>query len=309
MSNLHDWFLPLRDDVMQGMYAHYQHPLQQVVEEENIQGWDFMHAQSAHVLGGLVRPADLHERIPYSAESHIAKLLSETAERGLLEPAGASPTDGYRLTARGRATVDRMKSAVDDTLAVAPIDATAAERATELLHAQVERCLGCDFDTPSLSFSRKFAPGPDAPVGPRLRRAVFDLNAFRDDAHVAAFTALDVPAHEWEAFSHVWGEKVWGEPVATAAEVAEKLSFRGYSAHEYREALENAVGRGWLAHEGERYVITEEGRRVREAAEADTDARYYQAWQLSADEQSELQHALSTLRDQLRESAPEPAAG
>ena len=106
---------------------------------------------------------------------------------------------------------------------------------------------------------------------------------------------------------HVWGDKVWGDPVDTADKVAEKLGFRGYEPNEYREALEASVGRGWLAHEGEQYVVTEEGRRVREAAEADTDARYYQAWRLEDTAAKDLRGAMGALTEQLQASAPEAA--
>jgi hypothetical protein len=301
----HDWFLPARDELLQALYAHYQQAVQDTMAAEGLEGWDLNLAQVAYTGGDApIQPADGQRHIPYSDASFFAERLAGAAERGFFEAA----EDGYRLSEHGRAVVERLQGAIVGALAAVPVDPATAETVTGHLQTQIAGCLDCDFDIPNLRYSRRFDPGADAPVLQRLRRALNDLNAFRDDAHVAAFRALDVPAHEWEAFSHVWGEQVWGDPVNTVDEVADKLGFRGHGKDVYREALESAVGRGWLAHEGKRYVVTEEGRRMREAAEADTNARYFAGWRLEEDEAAELKREIDALAKQLRASAPQPEA-
>ncbi len=303
MSN-NEWFSEQRSELMQAMYQHYQQHIQQTMEAESLEGWDLTLAQIAYARGDSpVRAADAARHVPFSGEDFFSQRLAGAAERGFLEQVG---DDGYRLSARGRELVDRLQGGVDAALADAPVDVEAAEAVTGALRKHVEGCLGCDIEKPNLSYSRRFDPGADAPVLQRLRRAVNDLNAFRDDAHTAAWRELGVSGHEWEAFSHVWGEKVWGDSVATAAEVAEKLGFRGYDANEYREALEASVGRGWLAHDGDRYVVTEEGRRVREAAEAKTDELFFEGWQHGAEESESLRATMKSLAEQLKETAPQP---
>ena len=100
---------------------------------------------------------------------------------------------------------------------------------------------------------------------------------------MAAFRKYDVPAHEWEAFSHVWGENIWGDQVNTAVDVAKKLSFRGYTEADYTNALDASIDRGWLTkNEKNVYALTDKGKAIREEAEQETDRLFFTPWQLFA---------------------------
>jgi hypothetical protein len=171
--------------------------------------------------------------------------------------------DGYSITDEGRAFHNRIQGIVNDGL------------------KQMES---------------------DAPSMARIRRYLQDLNAWRDDAHVAAWRSQEVSGHEWEVFSHVWGQRVWGDPIGSAAEAAEKLGFRGYDEAGYEAALSGLQGRGWLEQEDGRYRVSEEGARIREAAEVATDEHFFGPWNLNEAEAENLKAGLTALRDAFSEA-------
>lgn len=285
------WFVELNGDLVQAIYGTYGDRITALLEEEGIEGWHLHGAQVALHHDG---PLDAGSPVfaPYGALEARQANLRATAELGLLDAVDG----GYVVTERGRELLARVIGEIDAVVGAAPAPAAPVARAAEILGPQVRRCEECDFPTPHLGFGRNFEPGPGAPPLVRLRRMIFDLNLFRDDAHEAAFDALGVPAEEWEAFSHVEGSHVWGDPVSTAAEVSEKLSFRGHDEAAYQTALERAVGRGWLTRDGDRYTATDEGRRIRTAVEADTDARFFGPWRLSGAEAVELRRSMEAVK-------------
>jgi hypothetical protein len=145
-------------------------------------------------------------------------------------------------------------------------------------------------------YSRRRAPGEDAPNLTKIIQYFEDFNAFRDDAHMAAFQPHDVPGFAWEAFSHIYQGDM-----STVEVLHEALAYRGYSPSEYRAALDDLSQRGWLeqANGTGSYRITEEGRTVREEAERLTDDYFYAPWQiLSENEIGELETLLCQLRDE-----------
>jgi hypothetical protein len=125
------------------------------------------------------------------------------------------------------------------------------------------------------------------------------LNAYRDDAHLAAWQELDVDGREWETVTYVWR----GEGRA-AAELAEKLAFRGYSDADYQAALIDLVERGWLKREGEEFRLNDAGYAARQAAEEKTDEYFYAPWDvLDEAEIAELQRLLLAFWRNLEEAA------
>jgi hypothetical protein len=64
--------------------------------------------------------------------------------------------------------------------------------------------------------------------------------------------------------------------------------------------------KGWSKAVDGGYQVTEEGKKVRQDAEDQTDRYYYAAWDaLSANEVAELGKLLTALRDQLKALLPE----
>jgi hypothetical protein len=128
----------------------------------------------------------------------------------------------------------------------------------------------------------------------KLLQCFDDFNAFRDDAHMAAWQPLEPEGAAWEAFALVCS----GE--ATSAEEAfGKLARRGNSRHEYAAALENLARRGWLAAGSApgSYLVTEAGRTVRAHVERLTDTYFYAPWsQLTAAEIARVQKLLTQMQ-------------
>jgi DNA-binding MarR family transcriptional regulator len=84
--------------------------------------------------------------------------------------------------------------------------------------------------------------------------------------------------------------------------LAERLPYRAHSVADYAAALQALATRGWVRREGEVYVLTDEGRRVREAAEAETARLFFVGWSaLSEEERAALQDLLTLARDHLQE--------
>ncbi len=79
-----------------------------------------------------------------------------------------------------------------------------------------------------------------------------------------------------------------------------QLAFRGHSRAAYAAALSDLVDRGWLAEDGDGYLLTEAGLALREEAEATTDRYFYAPWTcLDAAEMEELRALLMRLRQSL----------
>ncbi len=121
------------------------------------------------------------------------------------------------------------------------------------------------------------------PLPGRIREAALDCLAYRDDVHLAAWSAHVDPSTEgglWNAFSHVWaGEARTAEAIASAA------AFRGYDAAFYARALADLEARGWLvAAEGGAYRTTPEGQALRDAVEGQTDEWFFAPWAVLGDD-------------------------
>lgn len=266
-----------------------------------LQGWMQAHGLSGFAPFGLqmalaAEPEPLDEarvlrRTPYQSAEAATAMLADLAAKGLLEPADG----GYRLSDAGRAALDEMQAAVLETLGQRPTFAD-AERLATLLRRQVDACLHSGIDAFALTGSRRFDPGDAAPVWARIRRYLGDLASFRDDAHIAAWKSYDVTGPQWEVFSHVWGRKVWGDPVRTAAEAAEKLGFRGFDAATRAADLDALAARGWLEAEGDAYRMSNQGLQIREGAEEATDRLYFGPWDLNPAEAAELADLLKAAK-------------
>lgn len=142
---------------------------------------------------------------------------------------------------------------------------------------------------------------PDVAYGPlaKIDQHLDDLNAFRDDAHLAAWQPYEVDGRSWEALTLVWRNEA-----QTAGELAKKLPFRGYTAGDYAESLAELAGRGWLMQVDGLYRLTDEGQQLRQAAEEATDHYFYAPWaSLNEDEQARLQNLLIQLKLKLEQLA------
>lgn len=148
----------------------------------------------------------------------------------------------------------------------------------------------------ALTQSHRLFPNGDAAPLAQIDQYLDDLNAFRDDAHIAAWQPNNVSGPAWEIFSAVWQDKV-----QDAADMAEKWAFRGHDEGVYTQALSDLIAKGWLAVDGDGYVLTAEGTAVREAAETQTNRYFYLPWTaVNAADTETLRNLLTELDVQLK---------
>ncbi len=221
------------------------------------------------------------------------------AERQLLEAQGGS----YRLTPGGRALITRLLKEFYAGLAgieksIEPVfSAAEVDRLAALLNEIVTACFSAPIDRLSLTDSHGLAPNGAASGAAttlaRIDQALDDLNAFRDDAHLAAWRPLQVAGEAWELFTFLWR----GE-VKNADEMVAKAAFRGHSREAYQSALGDLIGRGWVRAAGETaFEVTAAGRQVRDETEAATDTYFYTPWQvLDETEVKDLSELLTRLK-------------
>ena len=146
-----------------------------------------------------------------------------------------------------------------------------------------------------LAHSRRRAPAAGESTAAHLFQYVADVNAFRDDCHMAAWHPLAMPGYVWEAFGLVADGSA-----PTAEALFDALAYRGYSVADYGAALAELAARGWVSVGADGYTITDNGRAVHAQVEQTTDAAFFAPWSgLSAHEMIEIRDDIASLRDWL----------
>jgi ribosomal protein S19E (S16A) len=247
----------------------------------------------------------LDVRGPYIKPAQYEALLAQVAEAGLIAPVGDS---GYEFTEHGRSVLHEVEHAFYTRLS--EVEPAPAERMAQLeggLAQLVEASLAAaePADKPGLSVVYEGHPGQAYGPLARIDQRLDDLSAFRDDVHLAAWQPYGVSGQAWEALTFVWRGDA-----ATAEELAERLSFRGYSVEEYAAALTDLVERGWVERTADGYRVTEQGQALRQEAEDTTDRLFYAPWaSLGVGDMAQLSANLVELRDGLRGMVEEGGGG
>ena len=231
--------------------------------------------------------AEALRRDPYSRPEDFAGEFARLAAAGWLETIedGDDPmTARYVVLPHAREAVRAIDAAGDALLGdlVAVPDAELA-RIHELLAMIHAANLAAPEPPARWAAERRFrSAGEGAPLPGRIREAALDLLAYRDDVHLAAWSAHADPATEgalWNAFSHVWsGASSTAEGIALAA------AFRGYDASFYEQALADLEARGWLVAEGAEYRTTAAGQALRDEVERQTDEWFFAPWAVIGEE-------------------------
>jgi DNA-binding MarR family transcriptional regulator len=300
MRRIEGDFPELYNGALRAIAQHYLPAYQKFAEEMALERQDIYLVQTAVTLDPEpINDERLRVRFPYAAAGAYENDLAGAAGRGFLEAAGEG---NYRLTEAGHSLARRLLE-IGEGIAqrLEPLPRSELEALAALLQKLVHAFESAP-EPPGkwcLSHSRRLDPGAEAAVLERIRRYLGDLNAYRDDAHLAAWQGLDVSGREWETFTYVWR----GEG-RTAAELAEKLAYRGYDEVDYQATLAELVEHGWLKEVNGEYRLNDAGFAVRQAAEDKTDDYYYAAWDvLDEEEVAELQRLLTALRRNLEAAA------
>ena len=240
-------------------------------------------------------------RDPYTNPEQYDNLLNGLAEAGFLAP----QEDGeYKFTDEGRTALEEINHAFYTRLGeLSPLPAEELAQLEGLMNKIVAASLDAAEPDSKWCISTSHQGHPSQEYAPlaQIDQHLDDLNAFRDDVHLAAWKPHDVSGHAWEALTLVWR----GE-ASTAEELTEKLPFRNHTVEANTTALAHLASRGWVEETAEGYRVTEKGQALRQQAEETTDRYFFAPWAcLSTPEAVQLHDLLTRLRNGLQEMTEE----
>ena len=201
----------------------------------------------------------------------------------------------YPVTDWGKAAVTAVNDVFYTNLGEAdPLAEGEAAELADLLHRLVDASLEADEPLEKWAIVNTHNCHPEKEYAPlaRIDQYLDDLNAFRDDAHNAAWQAYEIDGHTREAMTYIWRGDA-----NSAGELVEKLSFRGYSKDDYAHSLTELEGKGWLMKGQEGYLATSAGKEFRQGIEETTNRVFYTPWRsLEGGEQFRLRDLLIRLK-------------
>lgn len=234
---------------------------------------------------------------PYDSERAFHESLSIAAQNGYLTFDGIA----YRATEKGEETNRKEMQVVTDI--VAPLEPMPQAELKRLVDYLIRLCESTTAapEPPShfcqahyQNYKRTFPS--NAPLMQQFVHYYKEQDFYRTDAHVAAWQIHKIAGNCWEAFTVVWS----GE-ADTLDKFFEEHSDRGFTRDEYAQAFQELVDRGWLEENAGVFRLTDEGKRIRDDAEALTDKYFFAPWGcLSESELEELSSLASQLRDKLK---------
>lgn len=289
----------LGGEVVKSFFPIYRLGLQAAINAANIhKEWRIL-ALTRGCEGETISAAQLKRLWPYAAPHLRASYLRNLIEQAHLEYVTA---EEYRLTPQGKRAIERVYKMAYRELAKADLlDMMDMKRLATLLWKLVQAALQAHepADKTALRLNRWSDGGLYAPAVTRIDQYLTDLQRFRDDCHYATWQGSGLEGIEWDAFTTIWR----GE--ANSAEMlTQKFCFRGYSAADYTAAINRLVNQGWVqpAHARGTFVVTEQGRHIREEAERCTDDLFFAPWAaLTSTERRDLHLLLNGLVQTLRQ--------
>lgn len=233
------------------------------------------------------------KRNPYANPAELEKLFADMTSAGYLNEAGSGK---YLLSEKGANAINSTNETFYNHLnKVDRLPTDKRKELTTLLGKLVDACTKADLANGKLSFeiSHNSHPKVEADSLAQIDQHIDDLNAFRDDAHISAWTPSGVNGHTWETLSFVWN----GE-ANTVEKLVERLPFRNYTAEDFTKALDDLTQRGWIEPGDNGYKITDTGKKTREDAEDATNANFFAPWKSLSDEDlAKLEELLSELKE------------
>ena len=213
----------------------------------------------------------LNIRSPYTAPDQYQAILQELARKGYLHTAAEGQ---YRITSTGLDLLKTFLTAVyqimGDNQSLPLIEQMDLASRLKML---ADSCLAAP-DPPGtwcIRHVRRMDPGTRVPMMARIDQFLSELQAFRDDAHLAAWRGIESNGHTWDILTHLWVHRE-----ANPDSIFQALARRGNSREQSLTAVELLIKRGWIKREGVNLSITSYGAELRQNAENTTD-RYYLA--------------------------------
>lgn len=233
------------------------------------------------------------KRAPYNNPDAIHENLVDAAKAGYLEEEGVGE---YRISTKGKDAIEVVhKRFYAHINGVNQFPDEKLKTLAGLLGTLVEEAARAELSSGIMSFVQARGGHPEVEPGTlaEVDQLLDDLNAFRDDAHIAAWISTGVSGQVWETLTFLWNGDA-----SSAEELAEKLPYRSYLAEEYQKALDQLEGLGWIDTREAGYQLTETGKGLREKAEEDTNRNYFAPWDVLTEEDLDrLGNLLSELKE------------
>ena len=301
MSLSAQWYMDVSQKVVQGIGAHTNPKIQGYLEEiGGFEGQDIAFIQIGYAFApDPLTPESFIERGPYANPNNFKEQMDASVERGWLEPVIEG---GYKLSEKGKQEAESFLALGNEWFGSLPaLSGEDTNRIAELLAKLVKEAYSLSEPArkPTLEIGIRLKPGPDATPMLKVRRYLTDLGYYREDVHIAAWQPYGVDGKVWETLTLVWREEA-----STASEMAEQLSqYRNYDESDYTAAIEELVSRGWVSAENGKYLITDQGKKIRQEAEDVTDQYFYAPFDVLSGEEIE---ELKTLLEKLAEAVTPP---
>jgi len=244
-------------------------------------------------------------RNPYANPDSIQEILEDAAAATYLEKVAEGE---FKPAQKGSSAIETVhKAFYSHVNQVNQFPAEQLKELCSLMAKLVDSISQTDLGGRKICFDASYGGHIQVDHGTlaRVDQHLDDLNAFRDDAHIAAWKSAEVDGHTWEVLTFIWN----GDET-TAEGLAERLPYRQYTADNYQKTLEGLVKRGWIEIGDDGYVVTAKGKKIRDDAEDETNKNYFGAWKiLSDDELKKLGELLTTLKETNLKLMPEDDAG
>lgn len=286
----------LTQSAWSALNPHFEPAIQQVIEESQLepQAWGLLLAAMT-LEPEETTAGHLIVRTPFTSADHFHYRLKNIAAAGYL--AEVHPGK-FRLTAPGHTAVDRFIDRARFAMTHSdPLPLEESGRLADLLEKLVEACLKQPPPpgTWCIGLSYKLMPEKEPPL-PYIEQAFTCLDAYREDAHLAAWRSSGLSAVSLEVLT-----LLWRDDVHSLDEILEKLSRRGHDRMVYSDALSDLRQRGYLAGDVPALSLTEAGRQFRGKIEDETNRLFLIPWKaLSPEEKDEMAGMLARLRDGLQ---------
>jgi hypothetical protein len=233
------------------------------------------------------------KRTPYINPNAVDEFLAAAADESYLESDGA---EGYLVSGKGTASINAVHNSFYDHInSINQFPEDKLKQLSELLGKIVNAVDNSDHLNDKVCFEISHGGHPDVGKGTlaQIDQHLDDLNAFRDDAHIAAWKPVGVSGHTWEVLSFVWNGNA-----TTVEKLVEALPFRQFEPKDFLETLEDLVQRGWIDSKDDGYAVTEAGKKIRDDAEITTDTNYFKPWKTISDEElNQLGNLLEELKN------------
>ncbi|MFN8372730.1 MAG: hypothetical protein U0694_07615 [Anaerolineae bacterium] len=256
-----------------------------------------------HVIGEFIYMCENYNVRAMSAEHYLRRncyylpaimqqMIEDIAACGLFAPAGMPAT--YSITPKGERFFARADELLQPRWSLPPAESETLTQVITLLRPVVKATLDGNLPCETWAVQTRAQYGskvaPTALPFQQLNELIFDLWAYRDDSHLAAWRVPypDISPQAWEALSVLWEGKA-NTPAATA----EALKDHGFSADDYAVALQTLLARGWVTEDEAIYTLTADGKKRRDTAETLTNEYFYTPFSvLTAAERAELNTAM-----------------